>query len=190
MTNDLQGPDLARYLLHRRLDASMGVLSIDEMDAKLKEKGITDGGQLSSMSTRELGELLNAEGLLYGELQEFKNMNLGVMHQRKVKINLTLVNAKSGEKIWENSQKSSGSKIALDKREAAEILVEGYAEKIGEMMTKNPLRWETQDTVDALVQDLEVKAGRSMFIPRRVRNKDNSDGLIKKGFQKWMKGAK
>ncbi|MBI4064213.1 MAG: DUF799 family lipoprotein [Elusimicrobia bacterium] len=154
-TNDLQGPDVTRSLLEISLNRH-GYRMIDAktVNSRLKEMGITDGGQLGGVRSKELGAKLGADGLLYGDLLEFKNVNLGVFANRKVELKLKLVDAKTGDIVWEKKREKSHKKFAAKKPQVKKILVEGYAEKVMENIRRSPLREESEEVVRLLVQDL------------------------------------
>lgn len=152
---DLQGPMVVRNVLETRLAASAyDLANAQEVDDKLKQIGITDGGQLNATTPQKLGLLLGVDALLYGELVEFKNMNIGVYANRVVEAKLKLVDAKTGQTIWETQKKYSEKKLGLDKDSIKDNLVSGYSGKILENIMKNPLRPETEMVVSKLLKEL------------------------------------
>ena len=152
---DMQGPLVIRNVLETRLAASQYELAnSQDIDEKLKSLGITDGGQINATTPQKLGLLLDTEALVYGELVEFKNMNIGVYSNRVVEAKLKLVDAKTGQTIWEAQKKYSNKKFGLDKDAIRDNLVSGYANKMLENILKNPLRQETEMVVAQLVKNL------------------------------------
>lgn len=154
-STDLRGPDLVRELLKDSLDlANFELAENAEVDEKLKSIGISDGGQLNAVTPQRLGELLGADALVYGDLTEFSNANVGVYANRTVEVSLKLVDAKTGEKLWETSKRKANSKLGLSKDAALGNLKSGYAEKALEGIMNNPLRPEAEEAVRLLVKDL------------------------------------
>lgn len=160
-STDLRGPELVRELLKDSLDlANFDLAENAEVDVKLKGIGISDGGQLNAVTPQRLGELLEADALVYGDLTEFNNANVGVYANRTVEISLKLVDAKTGEKLWESTKRKANSKLGLSKDAAVGNLKAGYAEKALESVMNNPLRPEAEEAVRLLVKDL-VKTRRN-----------------------------
>ncbi len=154
-SNSMLGPVLARNLLETRLIGSgYDITDPAKTDAGLKTIGITDGGQLRSATPQKLGQVLNVDGLLYGELLEFKYTNIGVFSKRSVEIKLTLVDAKTGEKLWEASKRESSSKTGFSKDAIKENLARGLGTQLLETALKSPLRPETETVTQSLVKAL------------------------------------
>lgn len=155
MSLDMQGPVVVRSLLETYLAAAgIDVLDTQVVDAKLAGLGISDGGQLRAVEPRKLRESLMVDGLLYGELTEFKDQNIGVYHNRTVEARLWLVDAKTGDKLWEATKRKAGSKAGLDKKAAMTNLATGYGQKMQENIEGNPLYEESEDVARQLVRDL------------------------------------
>ena len=104
-SNDLDGPPFLRRLLQDGL-ASGGfrVLPLEAIDASLKTQGFTDGGQLHAATPQKIGEWTGADTLLYSTIEDFDYINVGFYAQRRVKIAARLVNAKTGECLWETER--------------------------------------------------------------------------------------
>lgn len=159
-STDLRGPELVRELLKDSLDlANFDMADNAEVEEKLRGIGISDGGQLNAVTPQKLGELLGADALIYGDLSEFKNANVGIYTNRTVEVHLKLVDAKTGAKLWEAEKRKANSKLGLSKDAALDNLKAGYAEKALESIMNNPLRPEAEEAVRLLVKDL-VKARR------------------------------
>ena len=95
-TVDIEAPQVVRAKLHQAL-ASRGyrVLPLQEVDEKLKEIGLTDGGQLKAYSTQEIAKALDAELLFYSRLMDFRVIPLGIYYERVVQAHFTLTAAAS-----------------------------------------------------------------------------------------------
>ena len=155
MTPDLQGPLLYRQLMQMQLGAAgFRAEGTDFLDDRLKELGVTDGGQLGSVKTDALGTALESDALLYGELLVFKNQNLGVYATRTVEAHAWLVDAKSGKTLWDSTQKRSNPKVSVSDDAIRSNTISGYAGSIMEKAMASPLRPETEDVVRMLVKDM------------------------------------
>lgn len=152
---DLRAPELLRDLLDTYLSAAQfNLTDVNEAEEKLRGIGIQEGGQLNAVAPRKLGELLEAEALLYGDIETFNNANVGVYASRTVKVRLWLVDAKTGKKLWETEKSKANSELGLSKERAKSILVSGYANKAVENFMDNPLYPESEDVVRLLVREL------------------------------------
>lgn len=103
---DNESTDLAAVDTTRRVASEMllglGMLPVTTAgdDEILKKLGITDGGQLRSITPQKLAEALGVDGLLYTTIKTFNEINIMVYFQRIVAAEMKLVD-KDGNKIWE-----------------------------------------------------------------------------------------
>jgi hypothetical protein len=97
-TADLDGPVVFRILAAAEL-ADKGYALIDSVriDEALAQRGIQEGGQIEALTPQEVGELVGADGLLYVKVMSY-GRQVGV--HLKMEGSFTLVNSKSGQKIW------------------------------------------------------------------------------------------
>jgi hypothetical protein len=97
-TADLDAPIVFRILARAEL-ADRGYALVDSapMDAALREKGIEEAGQIESLTPQEIGESVGADGLLYVTVLGY-GRQVGV--HLKMEGNFTLVEAKTGQKLW------------------------------------------------------------------------------------------
>ncbi len=102
-TNDVDGPEILRKKMIKALERrSYVVRDVKETDQILRDRvGITLGGQLDMATAQELGKTLGVEGLLYGTLMDFDEMTTGAINVRKVRGKFRLVNALTGQTMWE-----------------------------------------------------------------------------------------
>lgn len=152
---DLRAPELLRSLFDTYFSAAnFNLADIQETDEKLKTLGVSEGGQLNAYTPKKLAQVLGADALLYGDIEEFNNANIGVYAKRIVKVRLWLVDGKTGETIWESERSNGNAQLGLSKAAAKDILISGYAEKAAENIMNNPLRPEAEEVVRLLVRDL------------------------------------
>jgi len=154
-TNDLEGPDIIRALFYHRV-SEMGYspIPIEEVDELLNKEGISEGGQLSALSPRELGKILGVKGLFYGDLIEFNYINIGFVTSRIVRVRFKLVEAETEEILWEKEARSSKSNVTFLGEEAKEAFVEGIAEQVVEMILRSPLKEEAEGCVEKIMRTL------------------------------------
>jgi len=152
---DLRAPEILRELLDTYLAAARFTLTdVKEADEQLRGLGISEGGQLNSVTPQKLALLLGADALLYGDIETFNNSNIGVYAGRAVKVRLWLVDGKTGETLWETGKSKANSELGLSKGTAKKILVKGYAAKAAENIMDNPLYSESEDVARQLVREL------------------------------------
>ncbi|MBI4052075.1 MAG: DUF799 family lipoprotein [Elusimicrobia bacterium] len=148
---DLTGPEMLRKMVAEKLKAwGYAILSLEETDAKLREMGITDGGQLRALSPKEMAQHLNVDGLCFGSVEQFSFQNIGFYLKRAVKLRLKLVDPSSGENLWEGVGESKHSEIHGKEEGAGKAFVRGWSRKMVENIMKSPLRQEAQGAVDKL----------------------------------------
>ncbi len=102
-TTDVDGPVVLRKRMIEALeDHSYMVRDVKETDQILRDQmGITLGGQLDLTTALKLGEILGVEGVLYGTLMDFDEMTTGAINVKKVRGKFKLVNAMTGQTVWE-----------------------------------------------------------------------------------------
>lgn len=156
-SNDLKGAEVVRQEFFLKIrDRGYELISMQETDDLLRTKfGITDGGQLNSTTTQKLGEALNVDGVIYGDLLKFQFLNVGFYQQKVVEANFKLVDVKSGQPLWEDQRKAIGGiKVETVPKEAAKAFGRGLAEKAVENILQIPLYEQVQQVVRRAVATL------------------------------------
>ena len=102
-TADVDGPDVVRKKMIEALENKSYIIQdVKESDQTLRDRmGINLGGQLEMTTPQKLGETLGVEGVLYGTLIDFDETTTGVLNVRKVRAKFKLVNAMTGQVLWE-----------------------------------------------------------------------------------------
>jgi hypothetical protein len=97
-TPDMDAPVVFRLLALAELaDRGYALIPPDQIDAALLTKGIQEAGMIESMTSQEIGELLNADALLYTRVMSY-GRQVGVrIHMEG---NFTLVETKTARKLW------------------------------------------------------------------------------------------
>src|SRR5262249_50743484 len=154
-TNDLDGPGTIRQMMFEALAArGVQLMPLAEIDAKLKEHGFTEGGQLKATTPQKIGEWLQADGLLYGTLEDFNYITLGFYSEGTVKISGKVMDAGTGERLWEAEGGYSSRIVVADKKAAERQLAIQLAAKMVEKATHYPLRFESLQAVHRLLMSL------------------------------------
>ena len=110
-TSDLDAPLVFRILAQAELgDRGYTLINFDFIDEALRQKGIQEAGQIESLTPQEIGELLNADGLLYVKVMGY-GRQVGV-HLR-MDGSFTMVDSKTGRKLW-YSELSVSDDIVLE----------------------------------------------------------------------------
>jgi len=114
-TTDVNGAMVFRNLLYEKLrDKKYAkLLDIAVVDSLLNEQGITDGGQLTTISKEELFQALSVDGLLFLDLLACDYQTLGFSETRKVEANCKLY-VLPAKLAWEDERKTSEGKSAVE----------------------------------------------------------------------------
>jgi len=157
-SNDLDGPIFVRTLIYNALaERGFQVLPLAAIDAQLKTQGFTDGGQLGATTPQKIGAWTGADTLFYTTLENFDYINVGVYAQRRVKILSKLVDAKTGERLWESEREGSTRVFAVNKKDAETLFAAQLAIKAIEKAAHRPLQPESQTAVGLLIRDLPIR---------------------------------
>jgi hypothetical protein len=154
-TNDLDGPVVVRQAIFERLAArGYQLVPLAEVDAKLKENGFTDGGQLKAAKPQDIGQWLGADGLVYSTLEEFNYINLGYYAQRTVKVHGRMIDAKTEAVLWEADRGWATRALATSNRQAEQVFATHMGAKWIEKLSHRPLQLETMEAVNRLLGTL------------------------------------
>jgi hypothetical protein len=97
-TSDLDAPIVFRLLARAELaDKGYALIDFNRIDEALQRQGIQEAGQIEVLTSREIGELIGADGLLYVRVMSY-GRQVGV--HIKMEGSFTLVNARTGQKLW------------------------------------------------------------------------------------------
>lgn len=154
-TNDMDGPEVVRQFMFNLLPRrGYHSIPLETIDAVLRENGITDGGQLRSITHEKLGKILGVEAVMYGELIEFGDLNIGFYQKKTVQANFKMVDTATGQPLWEDERKVSKKEFALSVDAAKKAFAKGLAKKaIGKMLNFH-LKAEARECVRKIVSTL------------------------------------
>jgi len=155
-TVDLDGPDHVRYWFDRRLHEKKGytTLPLQTIDEVLLKLGIQDGGQLPAVGWKKLGQELDCDALIYGDLLEFTYQTTGFLNVRKVRARYKMVDARTGETLWEAEGVGAKSSTALSSEGALKMGALALGSQLAEKAMKSPLRTQIWDMVWNTIQYL------------------------------------
>lgn len=147
-STDVTAPGMLREMAAERF-AARGYAPADagETDRKLREIGISDGGQLPSVSPADIAKLFGTDLLCYGTLEDFTFQNVGFVVRKSVKLRLRIISAATGETLFEASGTGSDVKLHTNADDARTAFVEAAAGKLLQNMLKSPLRREAETAV-------------------------------------------
>lgn len=182
-SNDVNAPDIMQQLVYAALKPSVyQIQDIDKTNQHLEKVGIRDGGQLAVVNPTKLGKDLAVHALIFGYVESFGYTNIGFYSERKVKLNLKLVEVATGSTLWENTGGDATRALALDKDAATKAFVSGLADKLVDKVFKNPLEKESKQSV---IQCLRTLPGYSFlgFVDKGgAAQKSNVQGITKQLF--------
>jgi len=99
-TNSVTAPDTLRGMAAGML-RGMGyrTVPLPDIDARLRMKGVTLGDQLVTMSATQLAEAVGARRLVWGGVEEFGVVNVGIYYRRDVRVGFVLRDG-NGRELW------------------------------------------------------------------------------------------
>lgn len=154
-STDFLGPVVVRNVTQRWL-AERGYVTLpqDIVDEELQKMGFTDGGQLAAAKIQDIQAHTGADALLYVELLDFNFLNIGFYQKKKVELHLKLVDARTGERLWEDTQREARTELALTPQDAAKAFARGLATKALQNVLKMPLFDESTFLVARMLRTL------------------------------------
>ncbi len=139
-TTDMRAQQLLRKKIYTRFFRHGYLpLPLKTVDGKLKEIGITDGGQLRAVNLKELKKLFGEGALFYGTVEEFTFQNLGFIIRKKVKLSVKMVDLSNFETVYENTAQKKDTKIYTSKEEAKKAFIRASAVKLLSNMLNSPM---------------------------------------------------
>ena len=108
-TVDVEGAQVIRNLTYANLYNYQytGLLPLEHVDSLLREEGITQGGQLSTMQEDEIIKTLDVDGVMFIELLNCEYNTVAVKETRNLKVKYALHNVNG--KLYENEVETDNS---------------------------------------------------------------------------------
>lgn len=158
-TNDLDGPAVFRKLFFEGLcKKGYLVLPLAEVDAKLNELGITQGGQLSSISQEELMKELNVPALVYGTLNKCAYVTAAIYKKKEVAGEVKIYY--QGELFWEDKRQVKEEEFVEGNilKNLGEQLADKLRERvIAGVLKMHPLQPQLEQMTNILLQGIPGK---------------------------------
>ncbi|MFI5349238.1 MAG: GNA1162 family protein [Elusimicrobiota bacterium] len=128
---DVNCPEMVRSLFQQALaDRGYNVMEPAKTDEVLTAKFATaDGNQLKNTEAGKLGESLGVEALMYGSIVTCKSFNVGLYSNKEVEIDFKLVDARTGQTLWEQQKNAWDKALAVTAETAAVAAVHGVMDK-------------------------------------------------------------
>lgn len=90
------------HLTTRRYETQRTIVT----DRLLQEKGLVKPEEIAKLSPAKLGEITKADAIIYGDITHFSKIYAGLYAQIAVGAHVRMLDAKSGEVLWEASDVS------------------------------------------------------------------------------------
>lgn len=154
-STDMSAPDIMRGLAEENFaERGYPPLARADVDARLAELGVSEGGQLPGLKPQDIGRALGADLLCYGDVEDFTFQNLGFLIRKNVTLHVRLVSAATGETLYEGSGNGKDVKVFFDRDEAKRAFVEQMALKVVSNIFKVPLKREAELSADRALGSL------------------------------------
>lgn len=124
---------------------SMGYspLASSYIDEKLKEMGISDGGQLKAYKTSQIASKLACRIIVYGTIENYIFQNLGFVIRKKVNLHIRVEDGYNSSLLYEGFGSGDDSKIYTSKKEAeSAFIVNSGLKLVSNVSNKNLLMGE------------------------------------------------
>ena len=108
VSTSIDGPLNVRRLTHEALAHSgYDTLPLEEVDRILKENGFTQGGQLTATTPQQLAQWLKADLLVYGHLEKFDEITLGLFGWKRVAGSYKIWSRAKNDYAWVSEKRVS-----------------------------------------------------------------------------------
>lgn len=153
-SNDVNAPEIMQKLVYLALlNTPYKVMDVSAVNDTLSKVGIVDGGQLAAVDPVKLGKDLGVQALIFGNVESFSYTNIGFYLQRKVTLELRMVDVATGQTLWENTGTSARRAVAFNAEDAQRNLVAGLADQLVDKLFRTPLEQEAREaTVKTLAK--------------------------------------
>jgi len=156
---NIDGPDFVRDLIHLYLTkGGYNTIPLDELTVTLRKNGFSEGGQFGATTPKKLAQWLKADWLLFGYLEEFGEVNLGIYREREVAGKIHLWNAKKKTTFWEEENRVINRHFSgLKGSSIGASFLAGLGKSWFERLRKKPLGPETEEFVRTSLKSLPLK---------------------------------
>ncbi len=153
-TTDLRGPDFIRVWIFYQMQISGYAMEpLDFVDRELSRLGISDAGQLPSVSMRALQSELRVPAALFGELLEFRRVNVGIYQKTHIELKLKLVELTTGRILWECEDKIDQGMVVPPEM-ASDFFIDGLTRRWLDLLNNTPMQNEVVRLTRRMVKTL------------------------------------
>lgn len=157
-TTSVDGPlNLRRMTSDALRRGGWSVGDPDNVDARLRELGYSQGGQLARVDPASLSRRLGAERLFFGDVTQFRNVTLGFSGRREVEGSLRLWDAAAGSEVYRAERSVANHDGTSDAGEAAARLAGQLGKSLLENWLRKPLGAESAVWVSRVLQGLPMR---------------------------------
>lgn len=118
LSNDsvsLDGPELIRKVVFRIFqEGGYDAIPLTEVDRILMSNGFTEGGQLRATTPEKISEWLHADWLIFGHIDDFNKINVGIYVKKSIKGRFSLWDAAEGSELWASNRSVVVSSLPLE----------------------------------------------------------------------------
>ena len=153
-------------------------IEISVVDDTLRDVTLMKNTQFTSIPPVELGRVLKCDALIYGKVKEMTRFYIGIYSQLAVGAEITIVDAKSGKTIWQNTLTTrfhdgdiplnplsiipTTIKTGLNLREAQKVrVVDDLCRSLAGIITDPPVAEKVKPEDIELFYELQVASYRS-----------------------------
>jgi len=153
-TNSLSGASYFQGRLKERLESQYGyrVVPFAVMDEDLRKLGITQGGQLGSVTPQEIAEAMGANALVYVDLLEFGYTTTGFLNVKRCKARIRIVDGETGDLLYSAEGRGAESTTAVSSEGAVRAGAEALGGQVLEKAVREPLAVQVEDALDKMLE--------------------------------------
>ncbi len=152
-TLDLTSHEYVRHKIYDALtERGYRMIPLDEIDEKLRLKGITDGGQLGSLAPKVIAQTLGADRLIYGSLDDFRVVNVGIYFKRQVRVSLRMTDS-NGAALWQNTAQCVRQTL-YKPQEAGQAFIVNLVKTQAQKIVKSYLKDESDEAALRTIETL------------------------------------
>jgi hypothetical protein len=150
-----QGAALVRGLATRML-AARGYVTVPPtiVDDELQKAGVTDPAQMNTTQLKAIAAATGADAAAVIDLTDFASVNRGFSYERRVAASVRLLDAQTGETIWQNAEQEVTKGSTRNPTKAVYDYVRQWSTEQFEKATKSPLYPEANALAEKLFKSL------------------------------------
>jgi hypothetical protein len=159
-SSDVAIEKFTRVVMFDTLDRSgYEVVPLEQVDSSLEELGITEGGQLPTITIAEIAEKIEADSFMVGNIISARRVMLGVYFDKQFEANFQIYDRESEELKWEDERESQERKVVINPGEIAKTAGKAFAlelasDAIYKLLDSHPLIEHIRNVVRTSVSTL------------------------------------